>query len=106
MTSTTWKFFDSDETENFDFKHFSDSMTNNLLYFIARLYNYNDISRSRVQDIIKDLNGIFNTSLMKSLFCSLVKKLKALNDSEESITYFSKVFHTLYNPFENLSNEY
>lgn len=73
---------------------------------LSTLYNYDDMPRSRVDDVVKGVNEIFQSELIKVFVSSLINKLKLLNDSCESIISIQTILNLITNPFVNLESEH
>lgn len=69
--------------------------------FISTQYNYDDMPRCRVDDIVRGLNEIFPLEVTKIFVLSLINKLKSLNDSYESVISIQAIMNLITNPFAN-----
>lgn len=95
----------SEELENLNEAYFR-HMKSDASKFFAALYNHNDITRKRIQDIIEHCLHFTNGDKMKFFENHLINRLKQLGESKENIREIKLMINGLKDPFEGLHSEY
>ncbi|XP_074095229.1 uncharacterized protein LOC141524941 [Cotesia typhae] len=84
----------------------SDNMTEQSLSFISNLYNYNDLSRARVQNIIDSCSNFVKNSPLNTFITGLIQRLEDLGERSENLYDFRETQDVLSNPFKDLTSEF
>lgn len=92
--------------EYFDKKSLCHQQLEKSLSFISTLYNYNDISRTRVQNIITECSTLISNSSLNIFTKGLLLRLEELGESKEKLRYFKNLHTSLINPFDDLMTEH
>lgn len=90
----------------FNLPFLSDCMTEQSLSFISNLYSYNDLSRTRVQNIVDSCSDIFKNSPINTFITGLIQRLEDFGERRENLYHYKKIQDTLFDPFKNLSTEF
>ncbi|CAG5073528.1 Protein of unknown function [Cotesia congregata] len=84
----------------------SDNMTEQSLSFISDLYNYNDLPRARVQNIIDSCSNFVKNSPLNTFITGLIQRLEDLGERSENLYDFREIQDVLSNPFKDLTSEF
>lgn len=80
------------------------SVNDTALHFSGKLYNFNDIARARVNDIISDASEMFDSSL-KLVKDELFDKFKKLGASNSYLSEIDEIFENFAKPFQSFETE-
>lgn len=84
----------------------SDNMTEQSLSFISDLYNYNDLSRARVKNIIDSYSNFVKNSALNTFITGLIQGLEDLGERSENLYDFREIQDVLSNSFKDLTSEF
>lgn len=83
-----------------------DLFNSGICKFLSTLYNYDDMPRRRVDEIVNGVHEIFQSEVIKVFVSRLIDKLKVLNYFYESIISIQNILNLITNPFLNLETEH
>ncbi|XP_057335120.1 uncharacterized protein LOC130673922 [Microplitis mediator] len=88
-----------------DPQQFVQDLNTSAALFVAKLYDFSDLPRNRVNEITNGVTEILQCQSIKNLLNQLLDRLKHLGESSDNISVYTMMLDALLNPFNLFSTE-